>query len=239
MLRLLADALGSVLLAPVCACCHEPLTHPTRGAVCARCWAGIRPARGPCCELCGDLILSWRLPDDDPRCPRCHRARRLIARGRSIGPYEGTLREILQALKYGGRRSLAPPLAAAMRTAGAAVLDGADGVVPVPLHAWRRWSRGFNQSRELAAHLGLPVLEVLRRVRATRTQTDLPEHARHANVRGAFALRSPVPAGCVLVLVDDVSTTGATLDACAAVLLAAGASEVRALTAARAAGRLL
>lgn len=125
-----------------------------------------------------------------------------------------------------------------MRAAGAAVLRDADGVVPVPLHLFRHYWRGFNQATELARHLGMPVLSALRRIRCTVTQTDLPEAERHANVHGAFAIRGPIPRNSVLVVVDDVSTTGATLDACAQVLLAAGANEVRGLTAARAAARL-
>jgi ComF family protein len=163
----------------------------------------------------------------------------VISIGRSIGPYEGTLRRILQALKYDGRRSIARPLAAAMARAGTDVLGGADFAVPVPLHLFRQYSRGFNQAAELASHLDMPVLHALRRTRATVTQTDLPEGARHANVRGAFALRrGRLPPDCVVVVVDDVSTTGATLDACAQVLLDGGAREVRGLTAARAASRL-
>jgi ComF family protein len=162
----------------------------------------------------------------------------VISLGRSIGPYEGALREILQAFKYERRRSLARPLAALMTSPGADVLRGADFVVPVPLHMFRQYARGFNQAAELARHLERPVLHALRRTRATRTQTDLPEAQRHANVRGAFAVRGRVPRNTVLVVVDDVSTTGATLDACAQVLLDAGAREVRGLTAARAAARL-
>ena len=151
--------------------------------------------------------------------------------------YEGTLRDVIQALKYGGRRSLARPLARLMVRAGGDLLDGADAVVPVPLHLVREYSRGFNQAAELARHLGVEVRHALRRTRPTVTQTDLPEPERYRNVRGAFALRRPVPRGSVLVVVDDVSTTGATLDACARVLLEAGAREVRGLTAARAAAR--
>ena len=108
----------------------------------------------------------------------------------------------------------------------------------VPLHPWRHYTRGFNQAAELAEHLGLPVVRALRRTRATITQTDLPEGQRHENVKGAFGLRHPIARGAIVVLVDDVSTTGATVDACARVLLEAGAGQVRALTAARAAARL-
>jgi ComF family protein len=159
-----------------------------------------------------------------------------VTLARAIGPYEGSLRAIVHALKYQGRQTIATPLAVRMCAAGRDVLAGADAVVPVPLHRSRERRRGFNQARELARHLGLPLLEGLRRVRKTAAQADLPAARRHANVRGAFATRIPdkLVEDLTLVLVDDVSTTGATLNACAAVLLAAGAREVRALTAARA-----
>lgn len=125
-----------------------------------------------------------------------------------------------------------------MRQAGADVLAGANVVVPVPLHRSRERTRGFNQASALARHLGLPSAHALARTRRTLTQADLPAARRHANVRGAFTWRPGVPvAGSIVVLVDDVVTTGATLNACAAPLLDAGAKEVRALTAARAALR--
>jgi ComF family protein len=239
LIRRLADAITAVLLAPCCACCARPLDLPTRGAVCESCWTAMHQSTEPLCEICGDPLPTWRQVDGIRRCARCRRARRVISIGRSIGPYEGTLRRILQALKYDGRRSIARPLAAAMARAGTDVLGGADFAVPVPLHLFRQYSRGFNQAAELASHLDMPVLHALRRTRATVTQTDLPEGARHANVRGAFALwRGRLPPDCVVVVVDDVSTTGATLDACAQVLLDSGAREVRGLTAARAASRL-
>ena len=237
MIRALADALLSVLVAPACACCGRALDEPTRGAVCGKCWSCITPSTPPLCDTCGDALPSWRSTDSIGRCGRCRQTRRAISSGRSIGPYEGTLREILHALKYERRRSLAGPLAARMASSGREVLLGADAVVPVPLHFIRHFRRGFNQSLELARHLTLPVHDCLRRRRATVTQTDLPEAQRHANVRDAFALRGRVEPGSILVLVDDVSTTGATVDACAEVLLTAGAKEVRALTAARAVSR--
>jgi ComF family protein len=160
-----------------------------------------------------------------------------------VGAYDGVLRTVLHALKYDGRRSIGPRMSALMRQAGADVLDGADVVVPVPLHRRREWSRGFNQADDLARGLGLAVVPLLSRVVFTRAQVELPASQRHKNVRRAFALRSSARRssapleGATLVLVDDVMTTGATLEACARVLLAAGAREVRALTAARAVSR--
>jgi ComF family protein len=119
------------------------------------------------------------------------------------------------------------------------VLDAADAVVPVPLHAARQRQRGFNQAVDLARRLSMPLANVLKRVRATSPQSDLPAGRRHANVRDAFVATRMISRwhGATLVLVDDVTTTGATLDACARVLLDVGAREVRAITAARAVWR--
>ena len=233
---IVADALLSVLLAPACAACRAPLDFPTRGPVCARCWDAIVPLTPPVCETCGDALRSWRvLSIESARCPRCRRRPGAISRCRGVGVYDGALRDVIHALKYDGRRSLASPLAARMRDGGAEVLDGADIVVPVPLHRSRLRSRGFNQAADLARHLGMPCVDALRRRRATLSQTDLPAARRHANVRGAFVLRRRARVeGLCVVLVDDVSTTGATLEACAKVLRSAGARDVRALTAARA-----
>lgn len=115
------------------------------------------------------------------------------------------------------------------------VLGGADAVVAVPLHCRRRVHRGFDQAHDLAALLGLPVVRALRRHRATRTQAELTARERQDNVYDAFSPRRRASAleGAVVVIVDDVMTTGATLEACAAVLRKAGAREIRALTAAR------
>ena len=125
-----------------------------------------------------------------------------------------------------------------MRESGAELLTGADAVVPVPLHRRRRRARGFNQAEDLARHLDRPVLLALARVRATVSQTDLPAARRHANVRNAFAVRRRSDVrGLRVVIVDDVCTTGATLESCARALRDAGAREVSALTAARVASK--
>lgn len=213
VIRLL-DGLVAVVLAPVCAACRSPLDEPTRGAICASCWSGILPTTP---LGCGSFPP-------------------LISRATAIGPYEGALKSIIHALKYDPRATIARHLAAYMKAAGAAILEGADVIVPVPLHRARQRTRGFNQARELARHLGLPVVEALVRTRRTAPQADLPAARRHANVSAAFAATDVAARleGLVVVLVDDVSTTGATLNASAAPLVAAGVKEVRALTAAHA-----
>ena len=154
---------------------------------------------------------------------------------RAVGSYDGALRAIVHAFKYDGRRSLAAELGRLMRTRGADVLAGADVAVPVPLHRSRRRERGFDQAADLARHVGLPVVHALRRLRPTAVQASLPAARRHANVRDAFALeqRRVSLDGRIVVLIDDVSTTGATLEACARALGEAGIREARALTAAR------
>lgn len=146
------------------------------------------------------------------------------------------MKEIIHALKYERRRSISPRLAALMRESGAPLLRDAAIVVPVPLHPRREYERGFNQAEDLAMHLGLPVMKLLTRVRHTQSQIELPKHQRQQNVTDAFAFADPgsrIPVPAIVVLVDDVSTTGSTLEACARVLKKAGVREVRALTAAR------
>lgn len=238
--RALADALLALLFAPLCAACREPLDHPTQGAVCNRCWLSILPLTPPLCDVCGDPLPSRRgLSLPLARCPRCRRHPHAIDRSRAIGPYDGTLRNVIHALKYDARRSLARPLGRLMSERGAEVLAGASALVPVPLHPSRRRERGFNQAADLARQVGrqalLPVIPTLRRVRATVPQAALPAGRRHENVRDAFGATGfgHTATGLVIVLVDDVSTTGATLEACARALKAAGVAEVRALTAAR------
>jgi ComF family protein len=235
LIRALADGALAALLAPRCAACDGPLEEPTRGPVCDECWTLVRPFRPPLCGHCGDPLPSWRVISvQEAICPRCRRRPSAVSRSRALGGYDGALRAIVHALKYDGRRSVAKPLASLMRRECADVLAGADLVVPVPLHRSRLRSRGFNQAEAIAGALGPPCRDVLRRVRATSSQTDLPAARRHANVRGAFALRWPARVqGLRVVLVDDVCTTGATVEACARVLREAGAQDVRSVTAAR------
>ena len=240
-----ADGLVAVLLAPACAACGAPLSHPSRGPVCDGCWNAVGRFTPPLCRRCGDPLPSWRVLAPDATggevCRQCTGRTSPLTRCQAIGAYEGTLRAILHAFKYDGCRSLSAGLGARLRVSAADLLADADIAVPVPLHRRRRRQRGFNQARELAARLGVPMVDALRRTRATPSQTDLPADARHDNMRNAFALRRwyalPKLKGLRIVLVDDVSTTGATLEACAEVVRAAGAADVSAVTAARVVSR--
>lgn len=239
-----ANALVRVFLAPLCAGCRTVLVHPLDGPVCDRCWQGVAMLTAPLCVRCGDVQPSWRA--SGPVCARCRRRPPPYVIARSAGRYEGPLRTILHAFKYGRQRSLAGPLAALVERAGGDLLASADALVPVPLHPLRALERGFNQADDVARHLHRPVWRLLRRARAGPPQAGLPAAERHANVRAAFAIApgwqrwlgsGPSAKGLInttVVLVDDVMTTGATLDACSRVLLDAGIRRVGALTVARA-----
>lgn len=239
-LRSGAEALLTILFAPACLACDRSLDTPLSGPICEPCWQTVLLLPSALCDRCGDpFVPAGAVVVKPALCERCSRGEHRITRSRSAGVYDGTLRAAIHGLKYEGRRSLARRLAGIMRHHAGDVLEGADATVPVPLHGSRRRARGFNQASDLARHLGLPVLHALHRTRATTPQADLPATDRVTNVQDAFAAsrRMTMWRGAVLVLVDDVSTTGATLDACAAVLLEAGAAEVRAITAARAVKR--
>ncbi|MYK87334.1 MAG: ComF family protein [Acidobacteria bacterium] len=233
------DAILAVVWAPRCAACDDPLDAPTRGVVCAACWRRLPAIAAPVCDRCGAPVATGDTRAD-ARCAECRRTGGPPTERRAVGVHAGTLRAIVHAFKYDGRRSLARPLAQRMREAGGDWLRGADIAVPVPLHAFRQWRRGFNQAADLAAHLGIPVVQALRRTRHTGRQVELSRAARLEALGDAFALarrgsrRAAAAAvrGRSVVLVDDVLTTGATVDACAAVLRDAGARQVRALSAA-------
>ncbi len=228
-----ANAVLSVLLAPACACCRAVLETPLGGCVCKKCWAAIPRIVPPVCDMCGDPLAQ------PGTCIRCREHPRLVTRTRAIGEYDGTLRDIIHAMKYQHRYSVGAALASLLREAGRDILQHGDWLVPVPLHRRRQRTRGFNQAREIARHLGVPIADALRRSRHTASQIALPADRRQSNVAGAFCLSRSLPGrqsrlrGARVILIDDVSTTGSTLDACASTLQTAGVREVWALTAAR------
>jgi ComF family protein len=155
--------------------------------------------------------------------------------------YDEIARTLVHAFKYGDHLDLAPTMGRWMANAGAELLREADALVPVPLHWRRQWMRRFNQSALLAEVVsgtsGVPVTRTaLRRVKATPQQVGLSQSARALNVQGAFRVPEDGKAGVAgrrLLLVDDVLTSGATMDACARALLRAGAAQVDALVFAR------
>jgi len=175
--------------------------------------------------------------DETGRCALCRLCLQGFDAVYSYGSYEGTLRELVHLFNYGGVRPLAG-------TFGKFLVQALpretafDVIVPMPLHWFKKWQRGFNQSdllaREISKKWGVPVRTVVRRQKATRPQAGLTNSKRRANMSGAFKIpRGRSLAGIRVLLVDDVVTTGATASACARVLKRAGAAHVAFLALAR------
>jgi ComF family protein len=231
LLRLSLD----LALPPLCPACREPVG--AQGALCASCWSKLSFIAPPYCERLGTPfaydpgpgVLSMQAIADPPA----------YRRARAAVRYDDVSRILIHGLKYSDRLDLAPMLGRWMARAGDALLQDADGLIPVPLH-WRRlWARRFNQSAALAKIVsqasGVPVVgDALKRVKATLQQVGLSASERATNVQGAFAVvdRSQI-AGRRLILIDDVLTSGATIDACARALNRAGAAAVDVLVLAR------
>jgi ComF family protein len=224
-----------------CAACERLVPHGHGSSLCAPCRAAMAPPPEPLCRTCG-----VPLPPSDPSgpCPGCLRHPPAFSTARAAALYLPSasglnpLAAAVQGLKYRGRRALADALGALLAERYPFADDAL--LVPVPLHRDRLRERGFDQALLLAQALGrrrgLPVApRLLVRVRATETQARLQAHDRWHNLRGAFAAcAAGVPRARPLVLVDDVLTTGATANACAAALRAAGAVRVDVFTVGRA-----
>ena len=222
-----------------CAICGTPLRTADAVPLCAACLAPPEPfAAEFCCARCRTPFLNSRPLDEQGLCSLCRLGLTEFEWSWSYALYEDRLLQLIHLFKYGRMRPLARVLGGWLANAYPR-LEHFDALVPMPLHWWKRMQRGFNQSdllaRELSRRVGVPVLNVARRRRRTATQASLTPAQRRDNVRGAFDV--PVPAqlrGLSLLLVDDVMTTGSTVNACAKALKQAGAARVCVLTVARA-----
>ncbi len=237
-LRRLGIVVLDLLLPPRCLACGELVE--AQGRLCAECWAGIGFVLGRQCRCCG-----VPLPDvsaEAPICGHCQDEPPVFERARSALRYDGVARRLVLRFKHGQRIDGTPTYAGWMLRAGSELVAAADLVVPVPLHRWRLVQRSYNQSALLAQAIarrsGKPVLvDGLLKLRATRSQQTLGAADRRRNVKADdFALGRRagllVPGRRVL-LIDDVLTTGSTVNACARCLLAGGAAAVDVLTLAR------
>ena len=223
-------------LPQLCPACRE--TVEGRG-LCASCWSKLSFITRPYCERLGipfvydpgPGILSMEAIADPPSYNRARAAVR----------FDEISRALVHALKYGDRLDLAPMMGRWVAQAGRELLADADALVPVPLHWRRQWARRFNQSAMLAATIsaasGVPIAAgALKRVKATVQQVGLSRAERGDNIQGAFRVLETgkaAVAGRRLVLIDDVLTSGATVEGCARALLRAGAANVDVLIFAR------
>ncbi|HKW57280.1 MAG TPA: ComF family protein [Candidatus Acidoferrum sp.] len=235
-----SNAVASVWFPAGCRLCDVLLVHSSRVPICQECLASFAEGPAPICEICGRPQPSLApAAETSPLCQVCARNTYGFERVRSYGVYEGALARAILLLKWERMDPLAAWFAERLGDLGSAL--AADVVAPVPLHRKRQKERGYNQaaliSKPLARRLGLPHQELLLvRTKPRPDKQILTLDERWASVRGAFATRpgSQVDKRRVL-LVDDVMTTGATLDACARALLSGGAAAVVGLTVARAA----
>lgn len=222
-----------------CQFCLKPLEESERGVICEVCLARAKYIEPPFCQQCA---LPFAGAIDEPfTCGYCHGKRFHFTRAVCGCRAEGVVRESIHRFKYGRQMYFGTHLAQWLCAGARRWIDWTtiDAIVPVPLHPRKQRDREFNQAEVLAQALsrefGRPVATGnLRRVKDTVTQTALDADARARNLRDAFAVRDAgAVAGRRLVLVDDVFTTGATMDACAKVLHVAGAREVTAVAVAR------
>lgn len=229
--ELVRGALGWAFPAACLACDSPEGANPLRHGLCAACFDAITTDAHASCPRCAQTVGPHAHTADG--CSECRPQSLAFERAFRLGEYDGRLHDAVLRLKYESGEGLADCLGRAFAECRGADLRAAnvDLVVPVPLHWWRRWQRGYNQSeavaRELAAGIGVPFERALRRARWTPQQLQPSREARRANVKGAFLVRKGATvAGKSLLLVDDVMTTGSTLHECARVLKSAGAARV-------------
>jgi len=220
-----------------CAHCREDLPREAGSPLCLACRLRLVPAEPPYCRRCAQ-------PARDALCRRCQGPPEALSLLRPVFLYREAAVSLVHAFKYRGSRAAARAAGGWMGTALSRFpeLGRPDALVPMPLHPLRRRERGYNQALLLAeglsARAGIAVRELALRRRDTRPQWALAARDRRRNVRGAFEAR-PEAAGLRLLLVDDVCTTGASLEECAEALKDAGAAWVGALVLARQSGPMI
>jgi len=245
----MAAGLFATLFPSDCRICGLPLVNISRLPVCEVCLDAMQPIEGTQCSVCGDALQgSFTAPisqltlgngEPGPHCELCRRIDPPYVKATAYGSYEGGLRELIHLLKYNQVRPaanvLGRMLADAIEDLQPLFADREVLVVPVPLHRRKLRERGFNQAELIAraalklkcdTHLRLNAA-LLERCRETQAQIGLSRHQRRENIRGAFVVRNRQElAGCEILVVDDVFTTGTTVSECARVLRRAGASNV-------------
>jgi len=223
------NAVLSWIYPPRCMVCTSILPQNGRKWICENCDGLLEPVRPPVCVMCGAPSET-----DGQICPLCRSRKRKFC-NTSVFVYDDVIREVIHRFKYGGRPGYAQGFARlAVDALGNGFFTGVDAFIPVPMYSKKRRKRGYNQAEEITAALsaitGIPTIYgYLKRVKNTRPQAGLTPAERANNLHGAFTIGKPVTIKTFL-LIDDIYTTGETLDVCANLLRFGGAEQVRSLT---------
>ncbi len=236
LLKPVGILLLDTLLPPSCLACDAPVDAD--GQFCLPCFRRVSFVSAPFCAQCGVPLPYGAAAGATGVCAMCDGFAPVFHQARAALRYDAAARQLILPFKYADRTDLARGLALLMARAGGGLLAQADVLVPVPLHKSRLRTRRYNQSALLARALGRisakPVLlDALARIKPTVALGKLGVASRRAELAGTITARHKTLAGKRVLLIDDVMTSGATADACAAALLAAGAAQVDVLTAAR------
>jgi len=238
-LRELLNDVSDIIFPPQCLACAEIINLPKSQVFCAACQEKISFITGSICPICG--IPFWESPAGSHICGNCLTNKPCYTQARSVAGFETVTMDTIHKFKYGRRISLGNALGSFMADFSFPNFDFSEYslLVPVPLHIKRLRERGFNQSLLLAKEMGkkykIPVnFSLLKRCKFTLTQTGLNRAEREKNIKGAFAVADKKKVTDKnIILIDDVYTTGATINECAKVLLKAGAQKVAVLTLSR------
>jgi len=238
LLRIISRRLLDFVFPPLCGKCRVPVAQAHN--LCSACWKKIVFISEPLCVRCG-FPFEFDAGSQS-LCASCQQRLPSFDRARALMRYDTASRDPILALKRADRLDLVPAFARWLASSGRELIDQADIIVPVPLHRRRLWRRRFNQSALIAYAIGRlrqkPVnCLLLSRTRPTPSQGDMSSaNARRRNVQGAFRVTSDQldhVKGRTILLIDDVLTTGATVEACARSLKRAGAARVFVLALAR------
>ena len=231
-LRQFAHAILNFICPPTCPLCQEPVDEVH--CLCHKCYQKLHFITKPCCSVCGRPFEYQGL--DEMVCAACMKEKPAFSMARSILEYDDFSKQLVLAFKHGDRIELAPLLVKFLRQADPDIFENVDLIMPVPLHWTRRLKRKYNQSALLAKGLsqktGISYSErYLKRIRRTESQGKKKRRDREKNVKNAFRVAHPDQIkGRSILLVDDVMTTGSTLNECARILRKKGVKDVKVIT---------
>ena len=231
-LKKLGRQILNLLCPPRCPICRE--TVDEAHCLCPNCYGKLNFITHPCCEICGRPFEYAAF--NSVVCGSCLKNKPKFSMARSILEYDDFSKQLILSFKHGDRTDLTPILVKFLLLADPKIFENVDMIVPVPQHWARRFKRQYNQASLLGKVLGKQKgisfnPSILRRIKNTESQGHKLRKQREQNVKGVFHVMTPDKIrGKTILVIDDVMTTGATLNECAKVLRRAGAKEVKAIT---------